>query len=267
MTQRQEATTDRLVNVIQSIQLGRRTGTLMARRGVGVTLEEGIVTFVNGRVTEARVGRRGGSLALNWLSTWGYCRYTFVLPTTDEILPLAPSSANISRGLKTTDSLPPLDIQRPTTVRPPIRGLLKSALPPSLNRRPLLLPPAGSAMPPDNPQEIPLQQVPPDGRKVTSPGRTTTSPLRAEAEASAALKPTDAATRQPVVPYRTQLPESALRIIERTGLSRTHRHLFLLVDGRRSTTELTRLIGKKEQELADLLDDLQRAALVRVPDA
>jgi hypothetical protein len=234
MTQRQQATTDRLVSVIQSIQLGRKTGILTARRGSGVTSEEGVVTFVNGQVVEARAGRRGGSVALNWLSTWGYSRYAFVSPTTDEVVwSHTSSSANIFRSQKITDSLPMLGIQRPTTGRLPTR--IESA-----------------------PQAL----IPPSARSLRSTKDlqgTTTPPLGADAEANAA-------SRQPVVPYRTQLPESALRVIERTGLSRTHRHLFLLVDGRRSMTELTRLIGKREQDLVELLDDLQRASLVRVPD-
>jgi hypothetical protein len=209
---------------------------------MGITLEEGVVIFVNGQVIEARAGRRGGSVALNWLSTWWNSRYTFVSPITDEVvLPHTSSSASIFRSQRITDSIPTLGRQRSITGRLPARI-----------------------------ENAPQALLPSSARSLRSSRDiqgVTTAPLGAESETNAVLGSTETARRQPVVPYRTQLPESALRVIERTGLSRTHRHLFLLVDGRRSMTELTRLIGKREQELAELLDDLQRASLVRVPDS
>src|SRR5713226_9094218 len=77
MSQQQETATERLVKVIQTVQIGLRTGVLAARRGEGVTLEEGVISFVNGQVTEVSARRRSGSEALNWLSAWSHCRYTF----------------------------------------------------------------------------------------------------------------------------------------------------------------------------------------------
>jgi hypothetical protein len=83
----QETATDRLVTIIKSIQLGRLSGVLTARRGEGVIEEEGTIAFVNGQVTQANVGRRSGSGALNWLSTWGRCRFSFDLSDTSPITP------------------------------------------------------------------------------------------------------------------------------------------------------------------------------------
>ena len=78
MSQERETATDRLVSIIQLIQMGRRTGTLTVRRGEGLTQEEGTITFSKGQVTQTSAGRRTGSEALNWLTTWGSCRFTFV---------------------------------------------------------------------------------------------------------------------------------------------------------------------------------------------
>ncbi|MGH2506872.1 MAG: hypothetical protein ACRDHZ_05585 [Ktedonobacteraceae bacterium] len=45
MTQQGEATTDRLVGIIASIKMERRSGRLMVRRGEGLTAEEGTLLF------------------------------------------------------------------------------------------------------------------------------------------------------------------------------------------------------------------------------
>src|SRR6266699_6093573 len=83
MSWQQELMTNRLVHVISSIQRERRSGVLMAKRGEGITLEEGTLVFVNGQITEAHVGRLREAEARNWLSTWGSCRFMFV-PTASE---------------------------------------------------------------------------------------------------------------------------------------------------------------------------------------
>src|SRR5260370_36464532 len=77
MAQQREATTDRLVGIIASIKMERRSGRLLVRRGDGLTSEEGTLVFVQGQVVEAHVGRRSGANAVNWLSTWGQARYVF----------------------------------------------------------------------------------------------------------------------------------------------------------------------------------------------
>lgn len=80
MTHQREATTDHLVAIIATIKMERQSGQLRVRRGEGLTTEEGILTFHQGQITRASVGRRSNAEALNWLSTWGQAHYTF-LPT------------------------------------------------------------------------------------------------------------------------------------------------------------------------------------------
>jgi hypothetical protein len=93
MLQQQQGTTDRLVKIIQTIQLGRGTGVLTARRGQGMSVEEGTIVFVNGQVKEARVGRHTGTEAFNLLSAWGLCLFTFVVETQDGLPLLLPASS------------------------------------------------------------------------------------------------------------------------------------------------------------------------------
>lgn len=58
--------------------------------------------------------------------------------------------------------------------------------------------------------------------------------------------------------------DEALRILDRKGFSRLHRRLLLLIDGRRSISELAILIGRTQNETAALLADLWQAGLTRL---
>ena len=69
--------TDRLANVIQVIQLGRKTGTLMAERNGRNGLEQGSIFFLNGQVVKASAQHLEGNAAFTWLNTWSACRFTF----------------------------------------------------------------------------------------------------------------------------------------------------------------------------------------------
>ena len=86
--QQRETVTDRLADVIQVIQLGRRTGMLTVERGRDATFEEGTITFVNGQVTQASVGSRRGQEALRWLTAWRDCLFAFIAPSANELTAL-----------------------------------------------------------------------------------------------------------------------------------------------------------------------------------
>ncbi len=70
--------TDQLANVIEVIQLGRKTGILTVERSTDSSFETGEITFMNGQVTQAH-GERGlhGQQALLWFKGWGQCRFLF----------------------------------------------------------------------------------------------------------------------------------------------------------------------------------------------
>ncbi|HLZ56594.1 MAG TPA: DUF4388 domain-containing protein [Ktedonosporobacter sp.] len=65
------------------------------------------------------------------------------------------------------------------------------------------------------------------------------------------------------VPIRLREANEVLPYFHNLGLSRAHRQLFLLVDGRRHVQELMRLTGHRPDEINTLLADLERAGLVR----
>jgi len=84
--------TDRLANVIEVVELGRRSGLLSVERGAGAMLEEGDIYFVTGRAIFATLAGLRGREALAMLGQWGDCRFSFD--------PTAPRPApNVSGGL------------------------------------------------------------------------------------------------------------------------------------------------------------------------
>ena len=190
MLQRRGTTTDRLLNVIQVLQLGKKTGHLVVERGVQQTREEGEIVFSNGQVLQAYAGRLQGQEALNWLSTWSNCRFLFVTETTDK------------------------------TTRP-------------LNTGPL--PPVSG---PEGPRSM----------RDTQPRLPVT--------------PNNAAQADPI-PRRICPTEKGFLLIEQAHLSRSHRRLFLLVDGQRAIAELVRLVGRPPEEVQRLLHDLEDIGIIQ----
>lgn len=194
MAQQREATTDRLVDIIATIKIERKSGQLRVRRGEGLTSEEGILIFIQGQITQASVGRRSGADALNWLSAWGQAKYIFTSPGSDEEAALAFSSL------------------------------------PS-----------------------------------PSPGRTATNPgLRATQVHTDKLEAEPLAGNSREIPrICVELSEATSRI-ERAGLPRSHKRLYLLIDGRRSIDELEPLTGKKGEEVRSMLHDLQWLGVIQI---
>ena len=77
MQQQRGTLTDRLADVIQVLQLGRKSGLLTVERDAGRNYEEGAITFVNGQISGARTGQITGHDALNRLLLWRTCRFAF----------------------------------------------------------------------------------------------------------------------------------------------------------------------------------------------
>jgi hypothetical protein len=86
MPHKRGTATDNLLNIIQVIQLGQKTGYLMIERGENVDREEGELVFVSGQIVEAHCGDLMEQQALDWLKTWKVCRFLFV-PTPHSVRP------------------------------------------------------------------------------------------------------------------------------------------------------------------------------------
>jgi uncharacterized protein DUF4388 len=209
MPQQPTTLTDRLANVIQVIQLGRKTGTLIVERSSGNSLEYGSVCFVNGMMTQASAHQLRGLEAFQWLNTWGSCRFTFTpsdsAATTTKLHSLRPDQIPASEHETFQDTGPTMRIQAQT------KAFLDSRTDNNLDRT----------------HDLSLQ--PPSGS----------------------------------IPSQVRSLEDAVHRIERMQLSRAHRRLFLLIDGHRTTTDLARLMGRRQVEVDALLQDLERADVVK----
>lgn len=199
----------RLVDIIQKLQARRETGQLTAKQGNGATTEEAIIVFVSGRITEARVGRRSGSEALNRLSSWENCFYQF----------MGSGSLNDSTRSHPSSSLD--WVSEATT-----GGQMTNTPLPS------------SSVYSSQPQTDPYGE--------TTATNHPRMPLA------------------PGVPYPVSNLQEAIVRMEQVGLSRTHRRLFLLVDGRRSISDLVRLMGRGKDDVNVLLRDLRRIAVIAI---
>jgi hypothetical protein len=201
MWQQQEVVS-RLVDIIQKLQSRYETGQLTAKPGNGSTMEEGVIVFVRGKITEVRLGRRSGAEALNKLSNWENCVCWFAKSTTSSNTP----SSHIISEEKLINTHAPLPIFNSTS----------------------------------------LPQTDPIGRAIRTDRLNTPS--------------------TPGIPYPTGQPQVALRRLEQLGFSRTHRRLLLLIDGRRSIPDLVRLMGRDEEEVRTLLQNLVQATVIGISD-
>lgn len=245
MSQQPKTETDRLANVIQVLQLGQKTGRLIVERDNGPYFEQGMITFVSGQVVQASLNQLQGPEALNRLKSWGACRFAF----TPE------QHSNMTGRMPALPASPPpaLSPRQPgwgetgnsTPGTPPLRNgssPLRNGTSPLRNRTSGLSPLSG--------------QVPVPGYSQDTIHSKTTRDL--------------GGTRQPTptawlaTPYRTRHMEEGIHLIEQMGLSRTHRRLFLLIDGGRTVKELIRLMSHNPEDVQRLLHDLERAGVIQV---
>ena len=217
-----------MANVIQVLQLGHKTGRLLVERDEGLRFEQGIITFVNGQVVQASVNQRQGPDALNWLRSWGPCRFAF-----------------------TPEPRPGNAAARPPGVTPQTSALRGSGYRAN-GTSPLSAPTTGPTMPAARPDY-------PQWNSYNLYNKTTR-----ELGGSGPLTPSSTPTAWLATPYRTRHIEDGMHLIEHMGLSRTHRRLFLLIDGGRTVKELIRLMAHEPEDVQRLLQDLERAGVIQL---
>ena len=231
MSQQPKTETDRLANVIQVLQLGQKTGRLIVERHDGPQFEQGIITLVSGQVVQASLNQLQGPEAFSRLKNWGACRFAFT-----------PDQRTSTNGRIPTLSIRPSPAQPPQTPGWGDTGNRASGTSPLRNRA------SGTA---PLPAQTPGSMYPQENIY-----NSTTRNLGGERQSTP--------TAWLATPYRTRHMEEGMRLIEQMGLSRTHRRLFLLIDGGRTVKELIRLMSHDPEDVQKLLQDLERAGVVQV---
>lgn len=259
-------TTSKLGNIINMIGLGQQSGILRAIRGQGQTREIGQIKFLNGQPASALLGQMTGANALSVLSNWGECIYSF-----DEYP--AGDAAGHDSSDNFTSPLPDMGPSSPTTGLSsgswPSYGYgntFPTSQPPSAPHSP---DPYSSSLPNHNPsQSFPPGYTP--GYPPSYPSTNTSSSLsggfsRTPAQPAVKTNPTmgggmPSSHMLNTVPQRTYLAEH----IEQLPLDRRERMILLLVDGRRSIVDLSRLTRRNERELLAVLSHLSALGLVQM---
>src|SRR5258706_1904630 len=259
MPQQRDTATDRLLNVIQVIQLGRKSGLLSVERGKGMQFEEGMIMFVNGQATQASVGQRTGLEAFNWLSTWNACLFSFI-----------PSSTTASGALSTTPAIPNtpnstftdtnsyLHAQQGTNGRLRAQQSTNGRLQAQQSTNGRLQAQQGTN------GRLQAQQSTNGRMQAQQPALHRQAEFPQVAEDRERNRSTQAPGSDSTRPNRTRRLEDGLRLIEQAGFTRAHRRLFLLIDGSRSTAELVRLMGREQHEVRILLNQLEEAGLIQL---
>jgi Domain of unknown function (DUF4388) len=239
----QQGRTDHLESVLQTISDAQQTGILHIERGKGGVREGGDIIILQGQVIEASVGNRQGAQALEWVLTWGNCQYNFQGRFPSELFTSAPN------------------ISLPVTPLPPTSGQLPITGPftvPEQN-----FPQPFRAAPERDYGTVSASGLPIFANR-QAPGIQESGPL-SEVSRFRIDQPNP---QQPVpvpvlrVPARIQNGAEALALLDRFRFSRLHRHVFLLLDGKRTPHDLVRLTGRPLDEVERLLLDLERTGLI-----
>lgn len=275
--------TDQLANVIEVVELGRRTGLLSIERGSGSVLEEGEIYFLNGRAIYASLAGLRGREALAALSRWGPCRFAFdrdipaPVPNISAQMPAVYGGSSNSRS-----SDPNLARSQP--------GAFGSSPGAGIGRIP-----EGSGTwtftpPPPGPAPMPPQVPPPtvypaySGSGPLSSGPLGPSPFGSSGVFSSSNAGGQSAWPTPApngMPGQGRAPAAALpatylarrprrapdvrdlmHVVTSHNLSRSHRTILLLADGEHTVLDLARLSSKPVDEVTVLLDELEARGLI-----
>lgn len=247
--------TNRLANVIEVVELGRRTGLLSAERDAN-GLEEGEIYFISGHPVYAALGRLTGREALNILLRWGECRFAFE-PSAPRPIP------NVSGVLPAMDSNgAPYGVTTDYDGRPPTEGPSRQTAPnsgvsgaggsgwgqrgSSPNMAPGMTPGMNSSAP--NMGNSGIWGFSDPSSLPSGPGARPAPGQRYPAEQQ--------------MPTRTPDVRDLKTIVATYGLSRGHRTVLLLANGQHTVLDMARLASKSIEEIHQLLNDLRNFGLI-----
>jgi len=227
MTKGRDNAAESLSDVLELVRIRRQSGSLSIERFQGGRFEEGEIYFQGGQPTYARTGNMSGQEALTWMLNWHQVFFTFIVE--DQRAP-----ATISSGIPPNpgDTLAP---NVPTASFP-------TALPQGNANR--SLPTTGPIPPQMNNRAVP--------RNVNEPEKSSLSGEHSGVTSTPGL--------EWLVPQKMGKERDVLSL----PLTRPQRSIYLLVDGRRTISDLSRCTRKSMQEIERLLSELREQGLVSI---
>ena len=266
----QYVSTSRLANVIQLISLGRQSGILRVIRGHGTSREMGQIQFMDGQPVAALLGQLTGATAINVLSNWGESLYMFdETEAGDGAGAEAPAAGmpgaaygNWPSGDAGWSGRGTVSRLNGNTSPGSYSGSTPSSYPenapgswpsqgtgPSLGQMPHTPTPppysGGGSGPLPGISQPSMGGSYPSGPQPTQPGMSPATPVAG-------------------VAYPGQTPRRTARseLTDPLPLDRRERMVLLLVDGRRSVADLSRLTRRSEGEMIAVLGNLKMLGLI-----
>lgn len=249
VSQQQGRVTDNLATIIQRAQFEHRTGELHVKRVDGLTVEQGSITFIDGRAVQAQIGSIQAAAAFEKLRTWKQCIFIFVahssgsyrLPAPSQT-PQPPSNFTPNSGPLNSGSL---------------SGILPSQTQP-LDKF------SSSNIHTPLPQNSPVSNAgwtqPLEGISPTA--RNTTTPL--EGDKQRAIQEPVPAIPLIAVPRATMSVVKAIGLINKASLPRTCRQVILLIDGRLSVNEIIGMSNISPADTMRALHALENLAVITI---
>ncbi|GAC1362014.1 MAG: hypothetical protein NVS2B12_20280 [Ktedonobacteraceae bacterium] len=247
--------------ILQELIAAQQTGILTVQRSKAGVRDVGTITLLHGEPVGAHAGDRLGNDAIDWLYTWGRCQCEF--------LPQAPAEIVISPP-------PPVPVVADTPASPlAFLSRLRLGRSNEINEadeagglHDFAAIQESSFTPVAYKQDGPTQKV-----------STSLTPRPAPPSPPARITQADSniifsewlrnggqgQQSQPALqaPYRLWQGQDALLFLERSHASRLHRHVFLLLDGQRTTADIVRITGRSFAEISQLLDDLEQLGIIK----
>lgn len=269
----QYISTSRLANVIQLIALGRQSGILRVVRGHGTSREMGQIQFVDGQPRAALLGQLTGTTAMNVLNNWGESYYMFDESEISEEGMREPVPAPAYGAWPSGDAG---WTGRATSAQ--LSGGAPSGAPASYlggypGGNPGSYPSGAAGSWPSQTTgtslgPMPHTPTPPPaggGASGPLPGSVPSQPGMGSSYPSSphSAQPGDP-TSSGAVAYPGQVPRRTARseLSDPLPLDRRERMVLLLVDGRRSVGDLSRLTRRSEPELLAVLGNLKMLGLI-----
>jgi hypothetical protein len=227
MTKGRDNAAESLGDVVELVRIGRHSGLLSVERIQGGRFEEGEIYFQAGQPTYARAGQMAGQEALIWLLSWHQVYFTFLA---NEPPPNIPSAVAADNRMAVA---------------------VRAGTPP--------VPPTYPQVPQVSQDEA-TPKLQPKNVNVAFNAAGTREAISAQQSMASAKSNGPTPGLEWLIPQKVGKERDVMTL----PLTRPQRSIYMLVDGRRTVSDLSRCMRKSLQEVERLLSELKERGLITV---